>query len=238
MFRVRQLTNRWVGSWKPHHRKSYWSVPVFIAIHLPLLLFLALFFHFLAFFISILSCLLAPFSLVSTLILPPSFILLLSLIFLLLIPFILSYPRSLFFRVLLSLSLFSVIQSISLSLPLNQVFFSSHFLKMKVCNWWLHTSSTSTCLIYEWGCFLSENVCKMRENRPHSSTQTCVNKQVFSKASKKSTEMYVCTDVKWQFLVLLNGYWTLSFGFFHNCRSNVILLDCDAFQCKWIYQQD
>lgn len=34
MFWVRQLTNRWAGSWKPHHRKSYWSVPVFIAIHL------------------------------------------------------------------------------------------------------------------------------------------------------------------------------------------------------------
>lgn len=36
MFRVRQLTSRWAGSWKPHHRKSYWSVPVFIAINLPL----------------------------------------------------------------------------------------------------------------------------------------------------------------------------------------------------------
>lgn len=43
MFRVRQLTNRWAGSWKPHHKKSYWSVPVFVAIHLFRLLSLARF---------------------------------------------------------------------------------------------------------------------------------------------------------------------------------------------------
>lgn len=60
MFRVRQLTNQWAGSWKPHHRKSYWSVPVFIAIHLSVLLSLALFlFHSLALLIAVLSFLLS-----------------------------------------------------------------------------------------------------------------------------------------------------------------------------------
>lgn len=37
MFRVRQLTNQWAGSFKPHHKKSYWSETVLIVIHLSLL---------------------------------------------------------------------------------------------------------------------------------------------------------------------------------------------------------
>ena len=199
MFRVRQLTNRWAGSWKPHHRKSYWSVPVFVAIHLSLFcsFLLFLFFHSLALFISILSC---SFPLVSTFWSLPSALRLLSPTFL---------HSDIHFVFLLCFCLCHLIfylnDRVTLSLPPQSVFF-------------LHTSSSWNFVIDSlmwalWACFWFMNeddgfffffclksCAKGRENRPHSSTQTCVNKHVFQQATSEprclsvrtSSDIFVC----------------------------------------------
>lgn len=159
MFRVRQLTNRWAGSWKPHHRKSYWSVPVFVDIHLSLLLFLNL-------FLFSLSCFLYHYS---------------SCLLFFLLWYQLWFFPWLFSSVFILLSSFDSVHSPVHSLciyPWINRFSSPSSCCCAPCP--LHQCIRSANKVI----ILCENVWKGRENCVYGKFCTCVNKQDFCKQQR------------------------------------------------------